>query len=179
MTEDDICGYVKNDGEECTFSPKYSDGRCGHHTDVDGGSSGPTSRLEENPEVIELMAEEIRQGATVLEALAEVEEKTGVYISESTHRNWMQRGKSDTKQTLYKDYRTGVMRARNNAAKSERRKLMQECIENGDTRTLHKIHKEMYGDLYDNDTSGETVAAPFAIPEDLMKEWQQQETSPQ
>jgi len=173
------CGYVKNDGEPCSFSPKYSDGRCGHHTDVDGGSSGPTSRLEDNPEVAELMAEEVRQGATVLEALAEVEEKTGVYITESTHRNWMQRGKSDTEQTIYKDYRTGVMRARKTAARSERRQLKQQCIDNGDTRTLHKIHKEMYGDLYDGEMDGDSAAPPFAIPEDLMKEWQQQETSPQ
>lgn len=173
------CGYVKNDGDACTFAPKYPDGRCGHHTDHETGSTGRTSRLNENPEVITLMAGEIRQGATISEALAEVEEKTGVFIAQSTHGNWMQRGKSDADDSIYKEYRKEVMRARKNAARSERRQLKQECLENGDTRTFHKLHKEQYGDLYDGDVNEDSVTAPFAIPEDLMEEWQQQDASPQ
>lgn len=38
--EDDICGYEKDDGEICEYSPKYSDGRCGYHSDEDGVGPG-------------------------------------------------------------------------------------------------------------------------------------------
>lgn len=40
MTEDDICGEEKNDGEPCDYTPKYDDGKCGIHTtctDTDPG----------------------------------------------------------------------------------------------------------------------------------------------
>lgn len=42
----DICGEEKGDGEECTFNPKHSDGRCGHHTETgENGEQGRPTKL--------------------------------------------------------------------------------------------------------------------------------------
>lgn len=43
MSDDDICGAEKNDGDICEFAPSYDDGRCGHHSehsDVERASKG-------------------------------------------------------------------------------------------------------------------------------------------
>ncbi|QLH78684.1 hypothetical protein HZS55_15920 [Halosimplex rubrum] len=41
MTDDEICGETKNDGDPCEYTPKYDDGKCGIHTECtdtdDGG----------------------------------------------------------------------------------------------------------------------------------------------
>ena len=34
------CGHIKNDGEACTYTPKYEDGKCGIHTDNPDGGNG-------------------------------------------------------------------------------------------------------------------------------------------
>jgi len=46
MTED-ICGETKNDGEPCEYTPKYSDGKCGIHTEeTDENPGGRPSKFE-------------------------------------------------------------------------------------------------------------------------------------
>jgi len=178
MSDDDTCGHDTTDDGTCEFTAKYPDGRCGHHTDTAENGHGGTL-LEENPDIADLIAEEIGNDATVREALAEVEEKMGVIIAYSTHLNWMSRGKREDAADIFQDYRMGVRRARTLSCRTDRQELKQRCKEKGDTRTLHELHKEMYGDLYaDDDDMGEE-SPPFAIPEELMDEWQQNTTSPQ
>ena len=42
MTDDEICGAIKNDGERCEYTPSYEDGKCGIHSDHnDGPGPGP------------------------------------------------------------------------------------------------------------------------------------------
>jgi len=40
MSDDDVCGAIKNDGEACTFPSKYDDGRCGIHSEHNDSSGG-------------------------------------------------------------------------------------------------------------------------------------------
>jgi len=178
---DDICGHTKNDGEKCTFSPKHSDGKCGHHTDTDESKpQGAPSKLKENTEVIDLIGNEIERGATISEALSEVEQKTGVYIARGTHDGWMAKGKREGTADVYAKYRSEVKRARNIAARSDRRNLVNKCRETDDTRTWWKVHQQQYGDLYAGDTEETEESEPiFAVPEELADEWQQQVTPSQ
>lgn len=164
---DEECNGIKNNGEPCTYPAKYPDGKCGHHTDTDGVNE-KKSMLEENPGIAELIQGEIQNGATVSEACSEAN------VAQSTHGNWMQKGKDENAKDIYKEYRNGVMRARRTAAKNERRQLKVMCAEQGDTRTYWKIHQEQYGDLYAGDSEESEETQPiFAMPEAIAKEWQQ------
>ena len=160
------CGERKNNGEPCTYPGKYPDGKCGHHTEVEGVGDKQTL-LEENPSIAELIQGEIQNGATISEACSEAN------ISKSTHGNWMQKGKQQDASEIFQEYRKGVTRARRTAAKNERRQLKQMCAEEGDTRTFWKIHQEQYGDLYAGESEEAEDSKPiFAMPEEIAKEWQ-------
>lgn len=178
MTEDDLCEHPKNDGEACTFSAKYEDGKCGHHTDVEEkATTGKQSKLEKNPELIDLIDDEMARGATISEALAEAEEKTGVILPRSTHDNWMQKGRQEDAKAVYAEYRSMVRRSRERGKKTDRNSIKQAAREKGDVRTWLEVHKMQFGDLYNEDDSTEDKTVPFAIPEELINEWQPHEAS--
>lgn len=46
MSDDDVCGEIKNDGEPCDYTPKYDDGKCGIHTD-ETADQGRPSKFED------------------------------------------------------------------------------------------------------------------------------------
>jgi len=165
----DSCNATTADGTPCENSACRSDGRCWIHTET--SDNADTTRLKLNQEISDLIIEEIEHGSTVSEALAEVEQKTGVSISESTHHNWMQRGKDDTADDLFLDYRRGITRARELGKRDERKSIKQQAIENDDVRLLWKIHMKQYGNEY-SDEQTETKSPPFALPEDVIDKWQ-------
>ena len=168
----DTCNATTADGTPCANSACRSDGRCWIHTETDDTD---TTGLKLNQEISGLIIEEIEHGSTVSEALAEVEQKTGVSISESTHHNWMQRGKDETSDDMYLEYRRGVTRARELSKRDERKSIKQQAIENNDIRLQWKIHMEQYGDEY-ADEQTETKSPPFALPEDVIDKWQHTDT---
>jgi len=168
----DTCNATTADGTPCENSACRSDGRCWIHTQTDDTD---TTGLKLNQEISGLIIEEIEHGSTVSEALAEVEQKTGVSISESTHHNWMQRGKDETSDDMYLEYRRGVTRARELSKRDERKSIKQQAIENNDIRLQWKIHMEQYGDEY-ADEQTETKSPPFALPEDVIDKWQHTDT---
>jgi|APHM01.1.fsa_nt_gi hypothetical protein len=169
----DICGAETTKGEPCQ-NPKDS---CPWHDTDSKPSNGRESKLESHPEIADLIIEEIEHGATISEALAEVEQKTGVHISKSTHRNWMQKGKDETSEEHFLHYRTGITRARELGKRDDRKSIKQRAIENNDIRLQWKIHMKQYGDEYDDEQT-ETQAPPFALPEDVINEWQQEDIQP-
>jgi IS30 family transposase len=172
----DTCNATTADGTPCENSACRSDGRCWIHTQTDeSADNGRPSKLNSHPEIADLIIEEIEHGATVKEALAEVEQKTGVYISHSTYRNWMQKGKDETNNEHFIDFRTGVTRARELSKRDERKSIKQQAIENDDVRLQWKIHMEQYGDEY-ADEQTETKSPPFALPEDVIDKWQHTDT---
>jgi hypothetical protein len=174
---DNVCGHEKNDGEPCTFSPRYPDGKCGHHTQHDSantGDSGRKHKLDENPEIVDLMAEEVERGATIGEALTEVYEKTGVFIAQSTHGNWMAHGRKEDAKEIEKEYRSEVKRARERAKREGRQDIQRKAAEKGDTRTMLEIHKMQYGDLYADEGEDIEREPPFDVPEELIEKWRQE-----
>jgi len=71
---DDICGEIKNDGDPCEYAPKYDDGKCGIHSDLNENDVGRPSDIPEHEDDILAGA---RQGMTMegLARLAGVAEK--------------------------------------------------------------------------------------------------------
>lgn len=166
------CGATKNDGNPCTYPPKHPDGRCGHHTRHGEPKANTQTLLEQSPEIKDLIAGEVQNGATIGEACSEAN------INRSTHDNWINRGKQDDADDIYQEYRREVTRARRTAAKNERRQLKVMCAEAGDTRTYWKIHQEQYGDLYADDVGAVEDRVPiFNVPDEIAKEWQQVATT--
>jgi hypothetical protein len=51
MTED-ICGEEKADGEKCTYTPKYDDGKCGIHTDEKDNIGRPSEVAKHEDDII-------------------------------------------------------------------------------------------------------------------------------
>jgi hypothetical protein len=48
MTDEEVCGAIKNDDEPCDYTPKYDDGRCGIHTDkTETDPGGRPSKFDE------------------------------------------------------------------------------------------------------------------------------------
>ena len=172
---DDICGAETTKGTPC----QNPAGSCPWH----GSDETPDtkkSKLERNPEILDLAIDEIMRGATVGEALAEVEEKTGVYVDKSTHRNWLAMGKDDTNAEIYKDYRTGLTHARKRGKRHDRNTIKQRAMDEGDLRLWWKIHMQQYGNEYETEEEDNSdMAPPFAIPESLIEQWQQQTPTPQ
>ena len=171
------CGATTQDGGTCSFNANYDDGRCGHHTDVKETSPGKKSKLENHPELIDLIEEEMNRGATISEALAEAEEKTGIILSRSTHDNWMQKGRQADAKAVYAEYRSMVRRSRERGKKTDRNSIKQAAQEKGDVRTWLEVHKMQFGDLYNEEDSTEDKTVPFAIPEELIDEWQPHEAT--
>lgn len=139
---DDVCGHEKNNGEPCTFSARYPDGKCGHHTEHDTGEAdtGRESMLEKDESIIDLIAGCLQNGDTVPEACAEAG------ISEDAYYRWRRKGKDDD--GLYSQFRKETARARRIAGKRDREELKRACRDKDDTRTWLKLHMNQYGDTY-------------------------------
>jgi hypothetical protein len=82
MNEDEICGETKNNGEPCTYTAKYEDGKCGIHSDENDRTpaGGRPSKLEEHKDDILTGA---RQGMTK-EGCARL-----AGVTEQTLHNWL------------------------------------------------------------------------------------------
>lgn len=172
----DECGHTKNDGEPCTFPGKYDDGKCGHHTQHDSKDKpkGKQSLLETNDGITDLIAGEVQNGSTIGEALAEAD------LARGTHDRWMAKGKDESSKECYQKYRSEITRAREIAKKNDRKSIERDAVDQGDLRLRWKIHMQQYGDAYEGDaTSDEGISAPFAVPEELIEQWQQQAPTPE
>jgi len=93
---DETCGYEKADGTPCELPASRDDGRCHHHTDIEGerANGGRPSLLDEYEDDIYVGA---RQGMT-LEGCARL-----AGIDESTLHRWINK---------YEDFRKSLRRAR-------------------------------------------------------------------
>jgi transposase-like protein len=165
MTDDtDECGHIKNDGDPCTYTAKYEDGKCGHHTDVEGPEDAgrPTKLTKERQENI---AHAIEQGASISEAAR----KNGIH--RETFINWMNRGE-DQDEGVFAEFFDRLTRARGQGEATYRTALMQIAIENNDTATLMTMLKQRYpdewGDVDRGDQAGGSNIQLFnKAPEDM------------
>lgn len=165
MTDNnDICGEPTGEGEPCQRTAGWGrdadHGPCIDHSD-DDGSTGRTALLKEDESIIEVMAGELQNGATVLEACAEAR------ISGKQYRDWKRRGEADDADEVFREFRRETMRARRVAARHDRSDVKEEAKATGDTRTLYKLHHDQYGDTYDEE-GGDGEAAdgiPLVVPD--------------
>lgn len=169
MPEDDICGHTKNDGEECTYSAKYSDGKCGHHTDVEteGQSPGRPSKL--SLERQEKIAQAIEQG----KSLNSASRMAGV--TPQTVYNWLDRGR-DEENTVYAEFFDRIARAKGHGEDYYFNLALELARENGDHRFIASLMKQRYPDSWAEqddapgvDTDAGTV---INIPDSVADKWQ-------
>jgi hypothetical protein len=165
MTDDDICGSTNTgSGEPCQRSAGWGrdtdSGPCVDHADGDGGT-GRRSELKESPEIVDLVAGELSNGATVPEACAEAG------ISTSSYHEWRRKGEADDAADVFTEFLEETTRARRIGAKRDRERLKEKMAETGDTRTWYKLHHDQYGDTY-TEEGGDGDAAegiPLVVPE--------------
>ncbi|AFZ73029.1 transposase [Natronobacterium gregoryi] len=167
---DDICGEPTGpdgDGEPCQRAAGWGrdvdHGPCVDHAD-DVGGTGRRSELEQNDSIVDLVAGELQNGATVPEACAEAG------ISTSSYHEWRRKGEAsdaDADEDVFVEFLEETTRARRIGAKRDRERLKELIAETGDTRTWYKLHHDQYGDSY-REEGGDGDAAegiPLVVPE--------------
>lgn len=164
MTDDDICGAEKTNGEVCTFSPKHSDGKCGHHTDTDENEpQGRDSKLTKQRE--EQIAQAIEQGKSMTIAAR----KAGV--SRNAVYSWIEKGE-DQDEGIYSDFHDRIRRARGEGEDFYLSLALEMAKENGDHRFIASLMKQRYPDSWaeDDDSPGvDTDAIVINVPEDAKR----------
>jgi len=115
---DELCGFEKDDGEPCQLPASQDDGRCHHHTDIEGerANGGRPSKLDE-------YGDQILQAAKQGMALNGCARIAGV--DESTLHRWKNK---------YEDFAEDLRRAR---AQGEL-KHIQSVNENGSQFLLER-----------------------------------------
>lgn len=164
MTDDDICGHETSAGEPCQRAAGWGrdadSGPCTDHSD-DGAGTGRRCVLKDEPSIVELVAGELQNGATVPEACAEAG------IGTSSYHEWRRKGEADDADAVFVEFREETTRARRIGAKRDRERLKELIAETGDTRTWYKLHHDQYGDSY-GEEGGDGDAAegiPLVVPE--------------
>lgn len=172
MPEDDICGYVKNDGEECGFSPKYPDGRCGHHTEHDTGAENDEGRPSKlSYERQEKIAQALEQGKSLNSAAR----MAGV--TPNTVYNWLDRGESQKqngKDNEYTEFFNRITRAKGQGEDFYFNLALQLAKENEDHRFIASLMKQRYPDSWGDTETGVDAeqGTTINIPESVTDKWQ-------
>jgi hypothetical protein len=134
--------------------------------DGEGGTGGRRAELEQHGEIVDLVAGELQNGATVPEACAEAG------ISTSAYHNWRRKGEQRQSDgadddDVFVEFLEETTRARRIGAKRDRERLKDLIADEGDTRTWYKLHHDQYGDSYDGE-GGDGDAAegiPLVVPD--------------
>lgn len=148
--ETDICGAEKGDGEICTFIPKYSDGRCGHHTETgENEPQGRDSKLTKQRE--EQIAQAIENGRSMTSAAR----MAGV--SRNAIYSWIEKGE-DQDEGIYSDFHDRIRRAQGNGEDFYFSLALQMAKENEDHRFIASLMKQRYPDSWGDTKTG--VDAP-------------------
>jgi len=131
---------------------------------LNGDSSalgGRKSQLHEHSEIVDLVAGELQNGATVPEACAEAG------ISTSAYHKWRQKGEADNADNVFVEFLEETTRARRIGAKRDRERLKDLIADEGDTRTWYKLHHDQYGDSYDEEGGNGDAAEgiPLVVPD--------------
>lgn len=149
---DDICGHEKNDGEPCTFEPKYDDGKCGHHTECDTGAErreGRPSKLSYERQ--EKIAQAIEQGKSLNSAAR----MAGV--DPSTVYGWIDRGESEIdagNENEYTEFYKRLTRAKGQGEDFYFGLALELAKENEDHRFIASLMKQRYPDSWGDTETG-------------------------
>jgi transposase-like protein len=124
--------------QPCQFTPGDSCPWHGEDADYDTRKT----LLELDNSIKDVVAGALQAGDTVPEACSEAG------ISKDQYYDWRSKGLETDEDNIFADFAEEVTQARRVAGKKDRSRLKQLALENGDTRTLYKIHHDQYGDAY-------------------------------
>ena len=172
---DEICGTTKTDGKPCQFTPKYVDGKCGHHTDTDEEietepkKRGRPSKLSYERQ--EKIATAIEQGKSLTSAarMAGVD-RTTVY-------GWLDRGESDIKageDNEFTEFYNRLTRAKGHGEDFYFGLALELARENGDHRFIASLMKQRYPDSWgDTETGVDANTVKLEVSERVKESWPQ------
>ena len=143
------CGHIKNDGEPCTFSAKYEDGKCGHHTEEQEYEGGRPSKLSYERQ--EKIAGEIEQGKSLNSAAR----MAGV--DPSTVYGWIDRGESEIKagnENEFTEFYKRLTRAKGQGEDFYFGLALELAKENEDHRFIASLMKQRYPDSWAEQEEG-------------------------
>lgn len=161
--QEDICGEEKADGEVCTFSPKHSDGKCGHHTDEKEYEGGRPTKLS---------YERQEQIATAIEggkSLNSASRMAGV--DPATVYNWIDRGESEKKNgndNEFTEFYERVTHAKGHGEDFYFNLALELARENEDHRFIASLMKQRYPDSW-GDTETGVEAAEITVESDVVE----------
>lgn len=167
MSDEDICGHEKNDGEKCTFSPKHSDGKCGHHTDEKEYGGGRPSKLDLSTQ--ESIAQAIEQGKSMNSAAR----MAGV--NPTTVYGWIDRGESelkDGKDNEFTEFYKRLTRAKGQGEDFYFSLALQLAKENEDHRFIASLMKQRYPDSWaekDDAPGVDTESIVINVPDEATR----------
>ena len=163
---DEICGHIKNDGEPCTYSPKYDDGKCGHHTDEKEYTGGRPDKLSYERQ--EQIASDLEAGKSLNSAAR----KAG--ITPQTVFNWLDRGEAEKEkgnENAYTEFLERITRAKGYGEDFYFNLALELAKENGDHRFIASLMKQRYPDSWAEgedspgvDTEGIVINVPEQAP---------------
>ena len=176
---DEICGEEKGDGEQCTYTPKYPDGKCGFHTEEDEPveeESNPVGRPTKlSYERQEQIASDIEQGKSINSAAR----KAGV--TPNTVFNWLDRGESEKEagnENEYVEFFNRITRAKGQGEDFYFSLALQLAKENEDHRFIASLMKQRYPDSWaeseDSPGVNDSAGTVINIPESVTEKWQRQ-----
>jgi transposase-like protein len=167
----DICGHVKNDGEKCTYSPKYDDGKCGHHTEHDTGAE----RREGRPS--KLSYERQEKIATAIESGKSMNSAARMAgVDPTTVYNWLDRGESELKadkDNEYTEFYQRITHAKGHGEDFYFNLALELARENEDHRFIASLMKQRYPDSWaETETGVDADKTVINVPDSVAEKWE-------
>lgn len=159
----DFCGEPTTKDHPCKWN-ESENGPCPWHSDEKGDTDANTRKteLEYHPEVKDIVVGCLQAGDTIPEACAEAT------ISPDQYHEWRKRGRKDDAKEIFSDFNDETWRARKTASKQDRSRLKEFCFDQGDARTLYKIHMNQYGDTYEEE-GAEPDTAEITVTSEVVE----------
>ena len=129
------CNAETNDGNQCGFSAKYPDGRCGHHTEHTQSYEDRDSKLTKQRQ--EDIAQAIERGKSLTAAA-----RMGG-VTRQTVYNWLNKGEAQ-EEGIYKECFERIARAKGHGEDFYFELALDLARENGDHRFIASLMKQRY-----------------------------------
>jgi transposase-like protein len=170
MTEE--CGAPTTNGGTCSFNAKYEDGKCGHHTDVDGVGDNEGRPTKLSYERQEKIATAIENGKSISIAARQND------VSPKTVTNWAEKGESDLENGKENEYTEFFRRFRRALGHKENWYLelvLEMAQENGDHRFIMSMLKNEFPNEWgDTETGVEADTVKLEVSERVRSTWPQE-----
>lgn len=172
---DDVCGEIKNDGEECTFPGKYPDGKCGHHTESEENEpQGRPSKISKQK--VDQITANIAEGKSDASAfrLADLDPKTKY--------NWLDKVDPESvpdnpefETNPYGYFFRRYTHARGLGEDYYFNTIVELAEEQGDHRFLAGLMKQRYPDSWgDTETGVDADTVKLEVSERVRSTWPQE-----